>query len=158
MVPPRAYHQSRVFRRRQDGAVVSRADRITRALHVGGIGGAPAEKVRHHERAEAPALGVEARAGAGGVEAKLVRGAGVQHEEVRHQAIGPLAPEQVAPLPAARELRARFREPHHMLLRRAATSTEGVAAIRTSASAASPKATASKQRITGSVRKRLLAP
>src|SRR5437773_5554113 len=108
-----------------DGGVIAAAYRIARRLHVVGIGRTPAEEVGDDERAEAPLLGIDARPGARRIELQLVRSARIEHQEIRHRPVAPFAPQEIAPSPARRELRAGCAELHHMPFNREATSTRG---------------------------------
>src|SRR5512145_3396669 len=110
MIAPRAHDELRVFCRLHDRGVVSAAYRIVDGFQGRGISRAPAEDVGNDERAEAPALGVVARARTRRVELELVRGTGIEHEEIRDRLrLVPAAPQEVAPAPATRELGARRR-------------------------------------------------
>src|SRR5438067_12402621 len=64
VISPRADDNAGLARRGEDGAVVAAADRLARRLHLVRVGGAPAEEIRDDQRAVAPALGIETRAGA----------------------------------------------------------------------------------------------
>src|SRR5688572_1512253 len=106
MVPPRAHHDRRLARRAQDRRVVAPPDRLAGGLHLARVGGAPAEEVGDDERAEAPALGIVARPSARGIELPLVRGARIEHEEVRRRLrFIPAPPQEVAPAAAGGEFR-----------------------------------------------------
>src|SRR3954465_11166666 len=110
MVSPRADDEVRFLCRFQNRFVILGADGIAGGLHLIRIGGAPAKKIPPHERAESPALRIDARTRARRIELYLVRGARIEHQEVRHWTVGPSAPQQVAPLPAAGKLCAERRQ------------------------------------------------
>jgi hypothetical protein len=92
VIAPRADDELRTHCSTDDGQVIAGSDRIARSLHVVGVGRAPAEQVGDDQRAEAPALGVETRTRARGVELHFVGGARIEHQKVHHRTLGPLAP------------------------------------------------------------------
>src|SRR6185295_13184062 len=109
MVTPCAYDQVRFACRLQDRGVVAGAHRVLHLPQGFRIGRAPAENVGHDEGAVAPRFGIGARPRTGRVERRLVGGARIEHQEVRHrERLVPAAPEQVAPAAASREHRARI--------------------------------------------------
>src|SRR5437868_7146210 len=103
VIAPGADDELRLASGAQDGAVVAAPDRIAHPSHFLRIGRAPAEEVGDDQRAVAPALGIEPRARARGIELPLVGGARIEHEEVGYgQRRVPAPPQQIAPAAARR--------------------------------------------------------